>query len=62
MSIYRAHYENSPWGTVVIRAPDEDMARELAVKVGDSYGTQGAVEVEVLDADGPAEVLIEDWS
>jgi len=61
--IWRVFYNDAPWATVVVRAPDAASAERLGKSVGGDYmGNVGTIEVEALEQDGPTESLIEDWS
>jgi hypothetical protein len=61
--IFEAVEPKSDWFTMVVRAPSEQEAEELARETFAEYLQEvGSVELKHLDPDGPPGVLIEDPS
>jgi hypothetical protein len=60
--IFRAYVTGADFATLVVRAPSEEEARIVAEDTAFKYGDYPGVELELLDPDGPAEALVEDWS
>lgn len=64
MMLFHAWHDRAHWITLVVRATNEDEALNLAVAAFHQYTdtTAESVELEPIDPDGPAAVVVEDAS
>ena len=60
--IFRAYVEPSSYITLVVRADTEEHAHALALTAARQYSPDNTVELERIDPDGPAGVIVEDAS